>query len=771
MSIKAKLSFIISGTLLVIMFFNMMLNYFSTKENLRLDSEEKMMLAAKQIAIAIEQAHFGADYIERILEEKLRLAAVYAAKELDPDINKIANEQLVRLSETLGISHIALFETRPGGIVVRRSSNPDDLTSAPQGNFPKELETWFATNQGEAGEEQKQEQFWSGPIKISDANSNSVDKWGFYYDGQRNYVIDPYIKGREIEDFSKLSDMDETVKQTIEANPHILEIAGIRPEQFIEEARSAQDEGRSFEGKTNGSIAFGTYTYADREYDIRNVEKARQGEAVFYQTKLGGLQVIKSFIPVPQDPSYLISIVMDYKMISSVLGEQLINNIAISIVLLEITIIGSYFLSGMIIRPLHAILDKVNEVADGHFGSRLKIKSKDELGLLAKRINTMTHNLSRYTNQLQQSYEENRAMKDQLESFINQTSDAIHVVDLEGRVIRANKAFEQLFGWSADEVLGTVPAIVPESHREEEEQAAKWIASGKPLVAHETVRIAKSGQLLDVSVSTSPIYDENGNCTAYASITRDITGNKKMEELLRRSEKLTTVGQLAAGVAHEIRNPLTTLRGFLQFQQQTRTLNLQHTDLMLSELDRINLIVSEFLILAKPQATQFQKKDVRYILGDVISLLDSQAHLFNIEFVTRFTFAPSVIECEENHLKQVFINILKNAFEAMPGGGTIVLQLMIVDQDQVCIRIIDQGHGIPEDKISLLGQPFYTDKETGTGLGLMVSQRIIQSHKGTMEITSVVNEGTTVTITLPLAREEAKEDYLKEKAGSGRLTV
>lgn len=264
----------------------------------------------------------------------------------------------------------------------------------------------------------------------------------------------------------------------------------------------------------------------------------------------------------------------------------------------------------------------------------------------------------------------------------------------------------------------------------------------------ESYRLAKDGSRIEVSVSTAPIRDNEGEITGFISISRDITGRKRMEEVLRRSEKLTTVGQLAAGVAHEIRNPLTTLRGFIQLQQQTKKLNPRHIDLMLSELDRINLIVGEFLILAKPQAVNFQQKDIRFIMGDVISLLDSQAHMHGIEFNIEAE-GTSIVHCGENQLKQVFINILKNGMEAMPDGGTIHITISKTPDEQIRIQIIDQGIGIPEEIMHKLGEPFFTNKETGTGLGLMVCQRLIQAHKGTMEIESEKGKGTTVTILLP----------------------
>ncbi|MNO75836.1 Sporulation kinase E [compost metagenome] len=371
----------------------------------------------------------------------------------------------------------------------------------------------------------------------------------------------------------------------------------------------------------------------------------------------------------------------------------------------------------------------------------------------------MAESLGRYTMELKQKNEENRSVNEHLESIINGTADAIHVTDATGKVLRVNSAFEDLYGWSAEEIVGNRLDFVPPFKAEEgfEWRSEQELEQGRSFVLAETVRLRKDGAEVNVSISESPIYNEEGQITAFITISRDMTEHNKMEDLLRRSEKLTTVGRLAAGVAHEIRNPLTTLRGFLQMQQSMKMINEMHTDIMLSELDRINLIVSEFLILAKPQAVHFEVKDVRFTLGDVISFLDSEAHLHNIEFQVDFSQTPILIHCEENQLKQVFINILKNAMEAMPAGGMI--RLLVEEEDKkAVIRVIDQGEGISKERLKKLGEPFYTNKEKGTGLGLMVSQRIIEAHKGLLEFDSEVGKGTVVTVTLPKLTAVIKSD-------------
>ncbi|MGG4483597.1 ATP-binding protein [Paenibacillus illinoisensis] len=773
MSIKTKLSMIMSCSVLVILILNIALSYYTTEENLRQDSETKMVLTAKQIAISVEQNQNSLDYVKRQIGNNLWLASVMAAEELDPDINNITNEELVRLSKKVGVSHISLMEQTEDDIVVTRSSDPREV-----GLSTKKMTYWyqafkqlFEKHQVTITQGQKLDHFWSDGFEYSTSSPSDIDIWGYYHDGKRNYIINPFYNNAEVDDYVKISGPDEILNKIREVNPSILEITGINPLTFGSPNMSDDGRDSNYSKLNNRPIRFGTYQYGTADEDHRAVVRAiRTGQNVSFVSETHEQKVLKSFIPIftPNEASYVISIVMDYKQISSMVSEQLVSHASISLVLLEIVIFGSYLLAGYITRPIQSILGKVNDVADGHFDFRLKVRRKDELGQLANRINAMIRNLGHYTNRLKQMYEENRAVKEHLESIINQTADAIHITDLDGKVLRVNRAFEQLYGWRSREVENRRLKIIPPEAEEEMKQQHAQLIEGLSITSNETVWMKKDGTRVEVSVSTAPVRDELGEITALISVSRDITSRNRMEELLRRSEKLTTVGQLAAGVAHEIRNPLTTLRGFLQLQQETNKLNHRHLDLMLSELDRINLIVGEFLILAKPQAVHFQERDIRFILGDVISLLDSQAHLHGVEFVLNASSDSAMVHCEENQLKQVFINLLKNGMEAMPNGGSIRIRL---DHDEelnrVRIEIKDEGIGIPEEMMPKLGEPFFTNKESGTGLGLMVSQRIIQSHKGMMDIKSVMNKGTTVIIDLPATKqlpESVDEDDRAEDA-------
>lgn len=241
---------------------------------------------------------------------------------------------------------------------------------------------------------------------------------------------------------------------------------------------------------------------------------------------------------------------------------------------------------------------------------------------------------------------------------------------------------------------------------------------------------------------------------AVLSIGKDVTVSKEVTmNLLQKSEKLAILGEMSAGIAHEIRNPLTAIKGFIQLAKSENPKN-KYFEIVLSEIERINSIVGELLFLAKPTADVFLVKDIRSIIQDVVTLIHTQLSLHNIQINEEYDWDMPRILCEEQRLKQVFINLLQNAIEAMPKGGFISIKGTSSGDGNISIEIMDQGVGIPAERISTLGEPFYTTKEKGTGLGLMTCYKIIESHNGRLSFQSKVNKGTKATIIFPAATQE-----------------
>ncbi len=259
----------------------------------------------------------------------------------------------------------------------------------------------------------------------------------------------------------------------------------------------------------------------------------------------------------------------------------------------------------------------------------------------------------------------------------------------------------------------------------------------------------KEGHWIDFESRCMPVRGAEDAVENIVIISRDISERKKSEELLLQSEKLSIVGELAAGVAHEIRNPLTTIKGFVQLYKAENS-SIKYNDLLLSELERIENITSELLTLGKPQAIQMNRINVRKLIENTLELLAPQTLMNNVQFKLDLEEKPLIIKGESNQLKQVFLNIVKNSIEAMPNGGYIHINLLKGLGDECFISFQDQGCGIPEELLPRLGQPFYSLKEKGTGLGIMICHKILNMHNGSITYKSMVNEGTTVEITLPL---------------------
>ena len=368
-----------------------------------------------------------------------------------------------------------------------------------------------------------------------------------------------------------------------------------------------------------------------------------------------------------------------------------------------------------------------------------------------------------YVSQVQDITERklNEATIDELHNknqlILNAVSDGIFGIDEHLGTIFWNDAARRLTGYTYEEMLGKNPYLILTGACEAGELMSP--SNGSPLYRtmleggcdcnSNEIFFKKNGESFPVEYMTSPMYD-NGRKIGVVMTFKDITERQKTEEMLRKSEKLSVVGQIAAGVAHEIRNPLTSLKGFIQFMQSGAANKPEYYEIMMSELSRIELIITEMLVLAKPQMVRYQSKSIESILNGVVTLLETQAHLSNIQIRLVAERDLPLVLCEENQLKQAFINLIKNAMEAMPDGGPIDIFLRAEGARQIRIVLQDRGSGIPEDVLARLGEPFYTTKEKGTGLGMMITYKILEDHHGYLLIESKVGEVTVVTVTLPI---------------------
>ena len=219
-----------------------------------------------------------------------------------------------------------------------------------------------------------------------------------------------------------------------------------------------------------------------------------------------------------------------------------------------------------------------------------------------------------------------------------------------------------------------------------------------------------------------------------------------VNDKLMRLEKLALLGQLSAGLAHELRNPMQSVKGFVQFLFEDQKDN-RYRDIVLTEINRMDHLIHDFLLVTQPTAPKRDYYDIIEIVLETVELIQSEATLRNVDMSISVDSDKCVMYVDRSQIKQVVINILKNAIEAASENGKVTINVKTVSDKEVTIEIADNGAGIPISILGRLGEPFFSTKEGGTGLGLSISKRIIQEHRGTISFENKMG-GTNVTITL-----------------------
>jgi Signal transduction histidine kinase len=272
------------------------------------------------------------------------------------------------------------------------------------------------------------------------------------------------------------------------------------------------------------------------------------------------------------------------------------------------------------------------------------------------------------------------------------------------------------------------------------------------------------GRELSLGFSSSVLRDTEGDMQGYIVIFQDLTEVKKLEERFRISEKIALLGQLGAGLAHEIRNPLSAISGtveVLSTEVKPSEENLRLLRVASDQVQRLNLIVEDFLILTKPIEKSEIPADVSLIVDETVESFLNATRRDGILIAVE-TEKELYVQAESQRLKQVIWNLLLNAMEAMPGGGKIMIRANSEAED-VIIRVSDEGLGIKKEIIAKIFEPFFTTREVGTGLGLTIVQKVIEGYNGRVSVMSSENEGTTFIVSLPEAQISKKEDETLRK--------
>lgn len=265
-----------------------------------------------------------------------------------------------------------------------------------------------------------------------------------------------------------------------------------------------------------------------------------------------------------------------------------------------------------------------------------------------------------------------------------------------------------------------------------------------------------SGETVPLAVSTSPIMGDNQECQGAVIILRDLSEIMQLEEKVRRSEKLAAIGELAAGVAHEIRNPLSSIRGFAQFLKHAlkdRPKEHEYADTMVSEIDRINRVITDLLTFSRPMKAERVPTDIKNFLEHCIRLIEADTKARNIGMNLVQPKNITTVDLDANQMTQAILNLLLNALQVVADGENIEVGAEYYPESaKICFWVENDGTEIPENQQEKIFEPFFTTRENGTGLGLPIVHKIVENHGGEISLKSPrigKNSGTRVTITIP----------------------
>jgi two-component system sensor histidine kinase PilS (NtrC family) len=352
------------------------------------------------------------------------------------------------------------------------------------------------------------------------------------------------------------------------------------------------------------------------------------------------------------------------------------------------------------------------------------------------------------------------------ERIIESIRSGLITTDLDGNIYTFNHAATEITGYKADEMIGKpIAGLLGNLEKPASEAHQTDKITEQP--RFETDLITPDGFAVRVGYSISPLFSETGEESGLIISFQDLTDIRSMEESVRRKDRLAAVGRVAAGLAHEIRNPLGAMRGSIQVLQTSIPPNSSQAalfDIVLRESDRLNNIITNFLSYARPRVTNFSETEVCEALRDTFTLLRHSPDIKEnhvLELV--LPKDPVLISADSTQLKQIFWNLARNAVQAMPAGGVFRAELQQSPQNRAKIIFSDTGCGMSAKQVEQLFEPFSNSTNGGTGLGLSIVYQIIRDHNGTINVRSRENEGTTITVELPCeARAQAAIDAEEE---------
>ncbi len=462
--------------------------------------------------------------------------------------------------------------------------------------------------------------------------------------------------------------------------------------------------------------------------------------------------------PIEVGGSALGSVEVSFSMerVNAISRNMIISAIVFILIIHAIGLaINNAIVNSLVIRPIGKLVATARRIKDGSLKDRIIMESRSEFGELATAFNEMATSLDRNFTALEQSGKEVQTEKNKLEAILQSLADGLFVSNSDGLIVSFNRAAEDISGYTAHEALGL--------HCEEVfktrlcADACALHNEDKTIRNKETEIITKDGRRRIVSVSSAIIRDSDNRSIGGVQTFRDITDEKERQVMLCQAEKLAAIGQMSAGLAHEINNPLGNIFGYAKLLLKDNVLTdaqREKIGIIAEQAKKGSSVVQGLLDYSRQTGARRVAVTVNRIVEDIIRLLQPQAEKNAIRIVPALG-ELSDIYADPRQIEQVIFNLAINAMQAIGRDGTIWIETLTTTSGKAEIRVKDTGPGISEEIQCRIFDPFFTTKPVGkgTGLGLSICLGIIKDHGGSIDVESRIEEGATFIVRLPAGEE------------------
>lgn len=436
-----------------------------------------------------------------------------------------------------------------------------------------------------------------------------------------------------------------------------------------------------------------------------------------------------------------------------------LNNIKTGVIIIITTLLFilwplSKKISKTITEPIKSLADALEIIAQGDISHEITTKNKDELSDIANSFNTMLNKLKSTMQQVLLKSGEAASMHEIME-YVEQAYDnlpaGIISINNIGEITTYNEVAESLIGLKSDEVLGLdIKNPIPKEVKPLVDALRRCLSKGSLQLKTLTDIYNVSGAKIPILYSINIQFGLRNEVIGAVCVFRRIEDIERFQESANRTKNLEALGEMAASLAHEIKNPLTSIRGYTQLiklELGEQNINLDELEIIMHETDRLTLMLDRFLNFARPKVPNLEEVEIKDVLSYVTTLIQNDLPS-NIKISTDFNNVPKVL-VDTELFEPVILNLLLNAIQALPNGGNINIKTGYSDKRKmVYIEIRDNGIGIPRELSEKIFQPFFTTKDNGSGMGLAIASRTIEAHKGILEVESIIGQMTKFTILL-----------------------